>query len=313
MTRSRDNALATPSCPAMNTAKDGPPAWATKLVKPTPALRPSPCAGRRPWARAISPRPSPAGTAETQRHGAIKHAMPSARHDEEQRGPQRQPGSGGGDIRAGGGRHASGPSRPARGHVHRHQDRQQSAAEPAHPAPTTTARIAALAKPATREPALGKCLPAAHPRASTINPSFPARATPFPRFQRACPSAPVLGFPPRVAAGLRVFDLGGYAKRRYQRGLEINLIARPRSRSWAPDRSAARFAHPAATQGLGRRGAASAFAEGVPQGQGARHRRVRPVGKSSTHKLKGTNDYADIAGADVLHRHRRVCPETSRA
>ncbi len=46
------------------------------------------------------------------------------------------------------------------------------------------------------------------------------------------------------------------------------------------------------------------IAEGIPAGQGARPVAGGPI-EGFDANLKGTNDYADIAGADVVHRHRR--------
>ena len=46
------------------------------------------------------------------------------------------------------------------------------------------------------------------------------------------------------------------------------------------------------------------IAEGIPQGKALDLAQCGPV-EGFDAKITGTNDYADIAGADVVHRHRR--------
>ena len=46
------------------------------------------------------------------------------------------------------------------------------------------------------------------------------------------------------------------------------------------------------------------IAEGIPEGKALDIAQAGPVDDFDA-KLKGTSDYADIAGADVVHRHRR--------
>ena len=75
-------------------------------------------------------------------------------------------------------------------------------------------------------------------------------------------------------------------------------MARPKIALIGAGQIGGTLAHLAALQGTGRRRPVR-HRRGHAAGQGARHRRSPARSKASTPTLKGTNDYADIAGADV--------------